>query len=255
MHNAWSGKTRVRLDADGLPYDDVPHDIASREQLQSYDRAAAQMREFKVPALWDRKDPHSYMLFGLLDGTGNDVEKDPLHATNVAKLRDSIVELKESGIRNIDFEYLPGPGTQTNLVENTVDGALGRTSLARAEDLYVRLAKRIGEILEADPQARISTHLEGFSRGASTVPLLDEGKSGRGPSRPADDSAPIMVISCSWYRWSSSSNARCEMVCSSISSTEGMTKRVSQRVHRALRPAAFCGTRSGLPQLGQSMVI
>ena len=172
MANAWSGKTRVRLDADGLPYDDVPHDIASREQLQSYERAAAQMREFKVPALWDRKDPHSYMLFGLLDGTGNNVETDPLHATNVAKLRDSIVELKKSGVHNIDFVYKEGPGTQINPIENTIDGALGRTSLARAEDMYAELAERVNQILKADPQARISTHLEGFSRGASTVPLL-----------------------------------------------------------------------------------
>lgn len=170
--NAVSGKTRIRLDADGLPYDDVPHDIASREQLQSYDRAAAQMREFKVPALWDRNDRHSYMLFGLLDGTGNDVDRDPLHATNVAKLRDQIENLRDNGFKNIDFVYRPGPGTQTNLIENTLDGALGRTSLARAEAMYVELADRIGKIHIVDPQARIGIHLEGFSRGASTVPLL-----------------------------------------------------------------------------------
>lgn len=167
-----SGKKPIRMGMDGLPNDDVPHDLATQEHLRSYERAAAQMRNFKAPALWDRNDPHSYMLYGLLDGTGNDVAQDPLHATNVAKLRNEIIALQESGVRNIGFEYKEGPGTQKNVVENTIDGATGRTSLARAEEMYKGLVEQAGDIFRADPHAKISFHLEGFSRGASTVPLL-----------------------------------------------------------------------------------
>ena len=167
-----SGKKPIRMGMDGLPNDDVPHDLATQEHLRSYERAAAQMREFKAPALWTRSDPHSYLLYGLLDGTGNDVFQDPLHATNVAKLRDDVLAMQNSGVRNIYFEYVPGPGTQKNVVENTIDGATGRTSLARAEDMYALLLERAERIHEADPYAKISFHLEGFSRGASTVPLL-----------------------------------------------------------------------------------
>lgn len=167
-----TGKQVIRMGADGLPNDDVPHDLATEEHLRSYERAAMQMREFKVPALWNRNDPHSYMLYGLLDGTGNDVEQDKLHATNVAKLRDEVIALQKAGVRNIGVEYKEGPGTQKNFVENTIDGATGRTSLARAEEMYKRLVENAAEIHKADPHAKISFHLEGFSRGASTVPLL-----------------------------------------------------------------------------------
>ncbi len=167
-----TGKTPIRMGMDGLPNDDVPHYPASQEHLRSYEQASAQMREFKVPPLWDRTDSHSYMLFGLLDGTGNDVFQDPLHATNVAKLREEVRALKNAGVKNVDFEYVPGPGTQENFFENTIDGATGRTSLARAEEMYEKLARQAQRIHEADPHAKISFHLEGFSRGASTVPLL-----------------------------------------------------------------------------------
>ena len=167
-----SGKKPIRMGMDGLPNDDVPHDLATQEHLRSYERAAAQMREFKAPALWDRADPHSHMLYGLLDGTGNDVAQDSLHATNVAKLRDEVIALQKSGVRNIGVEYKEGPGTQKNVVENTIDGATGRTSLSRAEQMYKQLIEQAQDIYREDPQAKINFHLEGFSRGASTVPLV-----------------------------------------------------------------------------------
>lgn len=165
-------KTTFRLLEDGLPYDDVSHVAASEEQLRSFERAAEQMRQFKAPALWDPKDRHSYMLFGLLDGTGNDVGQDPLHPTNVARLREEIRKLKAAGIDNVVAEYLPGPGTQTNFVKNALDGGLGATALDREEAMYWMLVRRAQDIYRNDPDAKISIHLEGFSRGASTVPMV-----------------------------------------------------------------------------------
>lgn len=165
-------KTTFRLVEDGLPYDDVPHVSASEEQLRSFERAAEQMRQFKAPALLDPRDRHSYMIFGLLDGTGNDVTQDPLHPTNVARLKRQIEGLKEAGVRNIGYEYLPGPGTQTNAITNPLDGATGATALDRAEEMYWRLVRQAQAIYRNDPDAKINIHLEGFSRGASTVPMV-----------------------------------------------------------------------------------
>ena len=165
-------KTPFRLVEDGLPYDDVPHVTASEEQLRSFERAAEQMRQFKAPALWDPKDRHSYMLFGLLDGTGNDVNQDPLHPTNVARLREQIKKLNASGVDNVVAEYLPGPGTQINAITNPLDGATGATALDRAEEMYWRLVRQAQIIYRNDPDAKINIHLEGFSRGASTVPMV-----------------------------------------------------------------------------------
>jgi hypothetical protein len=165
-------KTTFRLVEDGLPYDDVPHVGASEEQLRSFERAAEQMRQFKAPALWDPRDRHSYMIFALLDGTGNDVTQDPLHPTNVARLKRQIESLNEAGVRNVGYEYVPGPGTQTNFVTNSLDGGTGATALDRAEEMYWKLVRQAQTIYEKDPDAKISIHLEGFSRGASTVPMV-----------------------------------------------------------------------------------
>lgn len=116
--------------------------------------------------------PIPIFLIGLMDGTGNDVALDSLHATNVAKLKDEIRHLNLQGFDNIRAEYIEGPGTQANRFDNLTDGALGHTSLARSEEMYARLLDTANKIYENDPDARISIYLEGFSRGASQVPLL-----------------------------------------------------------------------------------
>lgn len=98
--------------------------------------------------------------------------KDPLHATNVAKFADQLEKLKEAGEKRLYVEYIEGAGTQDNPLEKALDGATGRTSLFRAEEMYERLKTQSQEIFQADPEAKIAFHLEGFSRGASQVPLL-----------------------------------------------------------------------------------
>jgi peptidoglycan hydrolase-like protein with peptidoglycan-binding domain len=162
----------VQLAEDGLPKADVSHYTATADHLSSYDRAADELYRFKVPSLYDVKDRHSYLLIGLMDGTGNDAAKDPLHATNVSKFNDQIQELRQSGHKRIVVEYSAGPGTQTNPIAENIDAATGRTSQAIAERMYQRLVNRAQEIYRADPDARIAIHAEGFSRGASQVPLL-----------------------------------------------------------------------------------
>lgn len=162
----------LRMGADGMPMDDVPHYSADQTHLHSYTQASEALSHFEAPILFNRADPHSHLIVALMDGTGNDVEQDPIHATNVAKFREQIRDLKIDGVNRIHAEYTAGPGTQSNPLARTLDGALGRTSLERAELAYAKLVTQAQTIFEADPAARLSLHLEGFSRGASQVPLL-----------------------------------------------------------------------------------
>lgn len=161
----------VHLAEDGIPKDDVSHYVATPEHLNSYDQAADELYKFKVPALLDTKNRHSYLLVGLMDGTGNDAAQDPVHATNVARFGAQVQKLHRSGV-NIDVEYLEGPGTQANFAESIYDSARGVTSLDRAERMYELLVVRAQKIYRLDPNAEVAIHAEGFSRGASQVPLL-----------------------------------------------------------------------------------
>ncbi|WDM74666.1 DUF2235 domain-containing protein [Xanthomonas cucurbitae] len=165
-------KIVLQLGEDGLPLDDVSHYAATPEQLRTYEQAAEDLSRLKVPKLLDRADPHSYLIVGLMDGTGNDVYKDPLHATNVAKFRQQLEDMEKAGEKRLYVEYIEGAGTQENPLAKALDGATGRTSLFRAEEMYERLKTQSQKIFQADPEAKIAFHLEGFSRGASQVPLL-----------------------------------------------------------------------------------
>lgn len=166
-------KTSIMLGRDGLPADDVATYPATSEHLQTFEQASQDMARWKAPALFNPKDPHSYLLVGLLDGTGNDVNSDPVHATNVANFREQLRELKKTSIGSrVRAEYLEGPGTQGDYIPNRIDAATGQTSLQRAETMYLQLVEQAQEIYRQDPQAKIAIHLEGFSRGASQVPLL-----------------------------------------------------------------------------------
>lgn len=171
MEDKKNKKKVVQLAEDGLPQGDVSHYAATSDHLTSYDRAADELYRFKVPALLDTKDRHSYLLLGLMDGTGNDVAKDPLHATSVARFEAEALKLKRSGV-NISVAYEAGPGTQKNALVETFDAATGHTSESIADRMYGRLVKKANEIYRLDPDAKIAIHAEGFSRGASQVPLL-----------------------------------------------------------------------------------
>ncbi|MET4727948.1 peptidoglycan hydrolase-like protein with peptidoglycan-binding domain [Lysobacter enzymogenes] len=164
-------KQKVQLGEDGLPNDDVRHYAASPSHLSSYDQAADSLYKFKVPALLDTRNPHSYLIVGLMDGTGNDVHQDALHATNVSRFETQVQQLRRTGV-NIDVEYIAGAGTQASLRSQIYDGARGSTSLDRAEIMYDRLVRNANRIYNSDPRAEVSLHIEGFSRGASQVPLL-----------------------------------------------------------------------------------
>ena len=172
MVGAMTGKKPIQMGFDGLPNDDVPHVSATPEQLQQYQQAAEQLYQHKTPQLWDSKDPHSHLIIAALDGTQNDVAKDRLHATNIARLQDDVLTLNSAGIDRIHVQYKAGPGTQSGWLEGGVDSALGRTTLERTDQVYWQIVERVNKIYGLDANAKISYHVEGFSRGGSEAPML-----------------------------------------------------------------------------------
>ncbi|WP_363800744.1 peptidoglycan-binding protein [Lysobacter firmicutimachus] len=102
---------------------------------------------------------------------GWDAAKDPLHATNVARFETQLTKLQKSGY-NVGVVYEAGPGTQKNIIAEKIDGATGYTSEQIAERTYKRIVDQAQEIYRRDPEAKLTIHAEGFSRGASQVPIL-----------------------------------------------------------------------------------
>ena len=49
----------IRMGADGVPMDDVPHFSADQTHLHSYTQASEALSRFKAPILFNRADPQS----------------------------------------------------------------------------------------------------------------------------------------------------------------------------------------------------
>ncbi len=154
-----------KVDPDGVRNDGVPYYEASTEQLQSYADAGASLARFHVPVLIHANNPHEYLFVASFDGTGNDKFKDPAHQTNIARIDDQITALNVSGNTHIGHGYVPGPGTENNLVARTLDGAEGYTYDARIEEMYRQFIEQAKEWRSKDPEAKIRIIAIGFSRG------------------------------------------------------------------------------------------
>ncbi len=61
--------------------DDVTSFPADQARLQGFRDASEQLSRFEVPRLVDATNPHEKLFYAFFDGTGNDADKDPLHAT------------------------------------------------------------------------------------------------------------------------------------------------------------------------------
>jgi hypothetical protein len=90
-----------RLDKDGIRNDGVPYYKADAPRLQSYVDAAEALSRFQAPLLIHANNPHEHLFLAAFDGTGNDVFKDPQHATNVAKIKGQIDALVKQGNKQI----------------------------------------------------------------------------------------------------------------------------------------------------------
>ncbi|MEJ7806602.1 MAG: DUF2235 domain-containing protein, partial [Telluria sp.] len=99
------------------------------------------------------------------DGTGNDANKDPAHATNVANVRDQIEALNRRGNHKIGVGYVPGPGTQDAFLAKSLDGMRGHTYDERLEQMYKQFIDQVARWRKDDPNVEIRIAAIGFSRG------------------------------------------------------------------------------------------
>jgi hypothetical protein len=153
-------------ESDGLLSDGVSYYPASVEQLASYPEASKSLGDFKAPLLFERDNSNQKIFVAAFDGTGNDADKDPAHATNVAMVRSQILAQKNAGNDQVEVGYVPGPGTQEGFIARTTDGARGHTYDERLEQMYQQLMRQAGRWRNENPDVRISVADLGFSRGA-----------------------------------------------------------------------------------------
>ncbi|MBP3974185.1 T6SS phospholipase effector Tle1-like catalytic domain-containing protein [Pseudoxanthomonas spadix] len=151
--------------------DDVTSFPADQARLQTFRDASAQLSRFQVPRLLDAANPREKLFYAFFDGTGNDAEKDPLHATNVGRLRDRIIDLKKTDAQ-VDFHYVAGVGTQDQALARALDGALGYTYETRLEEMYEKLVDKAWEWDQAEPGVKISVCSVGFSRGGTQCAIF-----------------------------------------------------------------------------------
>lgn len=151
--------------------DDVTSFPADQARLQTFRDASAQLSRFQVPRLLDAANPRGKLFYAFFDGTGNDAEKDPLHATNVGRLRDRIIDLKKTDTQ-VDFHYVAGVGTQDQALARALDGALGHTYETRLEEMYEKLVDKAWEWDQAEPGVKISVCSVGFSRGGTQCAIF-----------------------------------------------------------------------------------
>lgn len=147
--------------------DKVPVKQMSAEQIAQLHAKVDETHALQLPQLHNANDPHSRLFVMTLDGTQNDVIRDPVHATNVGLIAESIQ--KESNLRNdIIARYEPGVGNQ-KLIAGVVDSVAGLTVSEQATRAYIRFVETANQWHLENPDVKISLAGIGFSRGASAL--------------------------------------------------------------------------------------
>ena len=152
-----------KRDSDGLLRDGASTYPADTHDIQTYVDARESLTQFRTPILLDRDDPHRRLYIAAFDGTGNDADRNPEHATNIAKIRDQIELAKDDRLK---VGYVAGPGTQDGYFASLRDGMRGHTYDERIEEMYALFIKQALKWKQEDPDAQISVADIGFSRGA-----------------------------------------------------------------------------------------
>ncbi len=152
-----------KLDRDGILKDGVSFHEADAQAMQLYETAKQALSQHRAPILLDRDNPHHRLYVAAFDGTGNDGDNNPEHATNVHKIRKQIEALNDP---QIAVGYVAGPGTQDSWAASAWDGARGHTYDERIEEMYSKFIEQAWEWKRQDPNVQISLADVGFSRGA-----------------------------------------------------------------------------------------
>ncbi len=154
---------------------------ASREVLEGYQKARAQLAQFQAPLLVGAPKPHGRVFVAAFDGTGNDKDKLPDEKTNVAEIYEQI---RKDRPANVGVSYQPGVGTQDDDFIKVVDGALGYSYGPRMEQMYYDFCVQAEKWIKEDPRTEISLAAVGFSRGAVTAALFTRMVEERGVQNP-----------------------------------------------------------------------
>lgn len=136
-------------------------------ELQAIDGMQEAMTQIAVPTLQRRDNPHEYLFFAFLEGSGEDARKPRFGPpTNVGWLYEQAKMLESEPDNRIGAHYTPGIGSQNNLIARGVDGALALTWADGIEETYLELAKQAWNWKQQDPDAEIRVAGLGYSRGA-----------------------------------------------------------------------------------------
>lgn len=148
---------------DGLLDDGVYTRSADAQKMQTYEAAKESLSDFRAPIFLKRGNARQRLYVAAFDGTGNDADRNPEHATNIAEIRDQIEQL---GDKRIVVGYVAGPGTQSGAWASGHDALRGHTYDERIEEMYAKFIKQAWEWKQQDPSVQISLADIGFSRGA-----------------------------------------------------------------------------------------
>lgn len=136
------------------------------QELQAVVTMREALSQMPVPTLQHRDNPHEYLFFALLDGSGQDLDKLELGPpTNVGVLAMQVRELKRDPNNRIGGYYTEGIGAQDNGAVRLADGWLALTWDDGIKEMYREFAAQSAKWLREDPKAQISVVGVGYSRG------------------------------------------------------------------------------------------
>jgi Uncharacterized alpha/beta hydrolase domain (DUF2235) len=151
---------------------DDPSYVANAQDLQTIADANRMLGKFHTAILANTGNPHERLFVSCLDGTGNNVYKDPEHATTVARIARQIEPLQKQSDGQIGRGYTVGVGTEDNAFKRTLDGALGYTHMQSVENAYKQFIDQAKKWKDSDPNVEIRIAEVGFSRGAEEAATL-----------------------------------------------------------------------------------
>ena len=152
-----------RIAKDGVLEDGASFYSPTPDDMSLFAANQRTLQHFDAPVLLSRNNPRQRLYVAAFDGTGNDGDKDPLHATNISRIRDEVDALGDDRLK---AGYVPGPGTQSNRWAALRDGISGHTYDERIEQMYSSFINQAWNWKLEDPTAEISVAEIGFSRGA-----------------------------------------------------------------------------------------
>ncbi|WP_133000136.1 T6SS phospholipase effector Tle1-like catalytic domain-containing protein [Luteimonas arsenica] len=138
--------------------------------LETYEAAQRDLSQMQVPVLYRSDNPDSYLYFATFDGSGQDVRREGEVPTNVGVIHEQVEILRGNPGMRIASGYVPGPGTQRNLLVGLLDNAFAFSYDDRIIDAYKQFARQAQLWLQQNPNAEIHIASIGYSRGATLIP-------------------------------------------------------------------------------------